>query len=438
MERAMLVQLRMTRRWRCGDVGVTRMVSLAGQAIRQSSQGPYRQGPYGVAARSRVRRRTRCLPWLLVLLAACATGRRARNDARWTIPRTVADSITSERLASGVWLHHLVRTSVPLRVHVLDVDLASCVSVRALKGGSTAVGRTTTSDLLRAVASSDTPLAAVNADFFLFAPPGVPVGALVRSGQVIAGPIDRPVIAFDASNRPFIGVMRAAGTLTTSRARVPVITWNRPTANAIGVVDAAWGQALDSLSRPGAMMLVPLGERRYRIAPVPLAHSGLARGDTLMLVGSARASLLERDTVRVEVALGPVAPLEVVGGFPMLVHDSVIVTGVDSMGAASFRAVNPRTAAGFAANGRRLLLVVIDGRQNGYSAGTTTRETAALLRDLGAREALNLDGGGSTAMVVRRADTGFVQLVNRPSDAAGERPVADALAVLGVCRASRP
>jgi hypothetical protein len=212
-----------------------------------------------------------------------------------------------------------------------------------------------------------------------------------------------------------------------------VSSWNRPTANAIGIVDASWGQPLDSLSRPGAMQLVPLGGQRYRIATLPAAHDGLARGDTLMLVGSARSSLLERDTVRVDVTLAPMMPTHAVGGFPLLVRDSMIVPSVDSVGAVSFRGVNPRTAAGFAANGRRLLLVVIDGRQAGYSAGTTTRETAMLLRDLGAREALNLDGGGSTAMVVRDWTSGTLRVVNKPSDAAGERPVGDALAILASC-----
>jgi len=375
------------------------------------------------------------------MLAGCATtrgtpGERDR-DARWTMATTVADSVRTERLAPGVWLHHLVRTAGPLRAHVLDIDLTACVSLRALKGGPTAVGRTTTSALLRGLPAAEAPIAAVNADFFLFAPPGVPVGALVVDGRLIAGPIDRPVLAFDARNAPFIGTLTASGALTSARGRVPIATWNRPSATAIGVVDAAWGQGLDSLARPTALQLVPISgnapDRRYRVAPLPATHTGLALGDTLLLVGSARASVLPGDTVRLEASLLPIVPHTVVGGFPLLVRDSVIVPTVDSAGAASFRGVNPRTAAGYAQNGRRLLLVVIDGRQAGYSVGTTTRETAALLRDLGAREAVNLDGGGSTAMVVRDAVSGAIRVVNKPSDAAGERPVANALAVTGRC-----
>ena len=405
--------------------------SLMGSAIRQST-ARRDGGEMGTGICSRRRSPLLALA-VSTLTAGCATGLIGRGATRWVIPAMVADSITTERLAKGVRLHHLVRTAVPLRVHVLDIDLTACVSVRALKGGVTAVGRTTTGDLLRSVPTSDAAIAAVNADFFLFAPPGVPVGALVQEGRVIAGPIDRPVMSFDAAGRPSIGVLSVIGSLVTSRGRVPIGSWNRPSANTVGIVDRAWGQSLDSLTRPGALILVPLGDRRYRIATMPAVHDGLARGDTMLLVGSARASLLTGDTVRVDVALGPVMPVNAVGGFPLLVRDSVVVANIDSAGAVGFRGVNPRTAAGFAANGRRLLLVVIDGRQTGYSAGTTTRETAVLMRDLGARDALNLDGGGSTAMVVRDAASGQVRLVNKPSDAAGERPVADALAVLGQC-----
>ena len=66
----------------------------------------------------------------------------------------------------------------------------------------------------------------------------------------------------------------------------------------------------------------------------------------------------------------------------MLVRDSVVVPEVETEGQASFIARNPRTAAGIANNGKRLILAVIDGRQKGYSDGMTLRETAELMRAL--------------------------------------------------------
>jgi exopolysaccharide biosynthesis protein len=88
---------------------------------------------------------------------------------------------------------------------------------------------------------------------------------------------------------------------------------------------------------------------------------------------------------------------------------------------------NPRTMVGLSDNGRYLYLAVIDGRVPGYSTGTTNAQSAAMMMAIGATEALNLDGGGSTEMV--RADVpGQPYIVNNPSGGA-ERFDAAALGV---------
>jgi hypothetical protein len=89
-----------------------------------------------------------------------------------------------------------------------------------------------------------------------------------------------------------------------------------------------------------------------------------------------------------------------------------------------FRDRAPRTAVGWRADGR-LLLVTVDGRQPGSALGMSLPELADLLVALGAVEAANLDGGGSTTMAVGDA------LANRPSDVGGQRAVGPVLVVLG-------
>jgi len=74
---------------------------------------------------------------------------------------------------------------------------------------------------------------------------------------------------------------------------------------------------------------------------------------------------------------------------------------------------HPRTAAGITKDGRYLILMTIDGRQEGYSEGATKVETAEWLRKLGAWDALNFDGGGSTNLVIQGPD-GQPKLVNHP------------------------
>ncbi|MBL6720530.1 MAG: phosphodiester glycosidase family protein [Planctomycetes bacterium] len=115
---------------------------------------------------------------------------------------------------------------------------------------------------------------------------------------------------------------------------------------------------------------------------------------------------------------------ELLGAGPMLVahgalHNTEVAECFQSLGGTSR---HPRTAAGWAEDGT-LLLLVLDGRSK-TSRGATLDETAAILLAHGAHEALNLDGGGSTTLWVAG------QVLNQPSDKAGERPVASILALV--------
>ena len=65
--------------------------------------------------------------------------------------------------------------------------------------------------------------------------------------------------------------------------------------------------------------------------------------------------------------------------------------------------VQPRTAIGISKTGKKLILVVVDGRQAGYSQGATLEELARILKEFGAHQAINLDGGGSSTLVAQGA-----------------------------------
>lgn len=97
-----------------------------------------------------------------------------------------------------------------------------------------------------------------------------------------------------------------------------------------------------------------------------------------------------------------------VGGRPVLVRDGAKVP-LTSRDTARIDGLNPRTLAGRTASGD-LFVVTIDGRQEGYSQGVTLDEAADIMLGMGAVDAINLDGGGSSTFVVRGA------VANRPSD----------------------
>ena len=126
---------------------------------------------------------------------------------------------------------------------------------------------------------------------------------------------------------------------------------------------------------------------------------------------------------------------EAIGGGPRIVRDGYpsIEYEREKLGRGFTEERHPRTAVGHSQDGRTLFLVTIDGRQPGYSVGMSLAELADFMADdiesfsasgANAYHALNLDGGGSTTMVVGN------QVVNMPSDQTGEREVANALLVV--------
>ncbi len=118
---------------------------------------------------------------------------------------------------------------------------------------------------------------------------------------------------------------------------------------------------------------------------------------------------------------------EAIGGGPVLVTDGKInlTDKQEGFGISHVTTRHPRTAVGSYVRDNRphLILLVVDGRQKMHSMGMSLNELAATMRDLGCSEALNLDGGGSTTLVVKN------QVVNKPSGGI-ERAVTSVFAVV--------
>lgn len=95
---------------------------------------------------------------------------------------------------------------------------------------------------------------------------------------------------------------------------------------------------------------------------------------------------------------------QAVGGFQIVLKNgTVLTTNAD---------LHPRTAVGLFNQGQAMLWMVIDGRQPGYSEGATTAELGTWLAALGCTDGINLDGGGTSTLVIE--NSGQPQLLNRP------------------------
>lgn len=323
--------------------------------------------------------------------------------------------------------------------------------------------RETTTDLARSTRAT----AAVNGGFFTMDPAagaeGDPAGVGVYDGRFASEPVgDRPALVLQRDARrtsvtrpTWDGTIRLGHRTTEldGTNRVPGLIRNCggdasdiPTSLPLHDVTCTDSSELVSFD-PSFGKQTPTGagsevvlDRSGRVVRV-LDSRGttLERGQTSVQGIGRKGSLLgslevgDRPRVRERVDIG--APrtrgTTVVNGGPELLrsgreHITQARDGMRQVDDPSFDygwvlQRNPRTIAGVDAKGRTVL-VTVDGRQPDQ-LGVSLPEAAAVARSLGMRDAINLDGGGSTAMAVRG------RLVTDPSDAAGERPVGDAIVV---------
>ena len=371
-------------------------------------------------------------------MLACASG--ARPAPASLDPARIGfkvDSARSEVLAPGVTHRFIYASEGPWAIQMLDIAPSSCIEYRAVKAHYTAAGREPATLLLEHLDEHERVIAGVNADFFSLAT-GVPQTAHIENGRLIAGASARPVLAFDATGTPSIGVLQARGNITAGGAAVALTDWNRVADAGVSVIDRNWGAATDSGS--GRIEIILEGGPALRVKDIDTLPAGVAipPSGVVIVIGknapaATRASfraLHIGDTVHVEHTLVPINPQQAVGGWPIILRDGVILGAVDSAGSTFAPVRHPRTAVGLFPDGH-LLLIVVDGRQKPWSDGMTLRELARMFQSLGARDAINLDGGGSSTFVIRDAE-GVMRIQNRPSDKV-ERPVANVLAVVNRC-----
>jgi Phosphodiester glycosidase len=283
-------------------------------------------------------------------------------------------------------------------------------------------------------------LAATNGGYFRTEGPylGEPAGIVLQAGKVLSEPSRRrPGLA--VSNRgsktllAVVDVDFRAEIVASRKARLRIDGINRPRLDNETILFTPEFDRTTLTGPQGVEAVIQKG----RVSAV-IDGSGSAvipRGGWILSAHGSGAAWLRSNLkkgARVEMAsdvrLGPkpaFTPEFIIGGGPRLVRGGRPAAaddpGIYSPGFADAR--HPRTAVGRRADGR-ILLVTVDGRQPEKSVGMTIAELTSLLLELGAVEAVNMDGGGSTTMVIRG------RVVNSPSDLTGERPVSDALLVL--------
>ena len=366
------------------------------------------------------------------------------------------DTVSQAAVAQGITHNQLLIREGPWRVNVVAIDLRQPgLSVRAAHADDKLRGFETVSSIARRKTSdSAVVVVAINADFFSLTTGEdqnnqVIEGEIFKGLQITDAPPDsahrvHSQFAVGGDGRPFIGQFTFHGTvIRTSGARIPLDAINyRATRSSVVLYTARDGATTpwDSAGTTVDIRLRFVAQHSdtsvYQVTSFPAegGTSDLQSGPVLSWPIGNPDLPRPGETIRIQTNLRP-APLglrTVIGGRPRLVvHGrSVADSAVQTEGTMTqaFLGRNPRTGIGFSRDSATLYLITVDGRQPS-SDGMSLAEFADFMIRIGVFEGLNLDGGGSTAMVVNGV------LVNTPSDKdkAGhfvERAVGNALLVV--------
>ncbi len=311
-------------------------------------------------------------------------------------------------------------------INLLTVDL-SRTDVRYLDGGSV-----TGVDTISELAKQGDVDAAVNGDFFDINNSGGVAGGGIELGEPVKSPNEdhRDAAVVDTDGLGAITKLLLQGTATVE-GKEPValaglnMTELRP--GRVGVYDHRWGSY--TLTRPlrddATHKAVRVRDGKVVAVGEELSRDGvdIPEGEQVLLArgadGVAKLSHLAVGN-SVDVAIGITDDVDRIafaigGNWATLVKDGNPLEVTDGSTDAFRDNLHPRTAIGFADGGRTMLLVTVDGRQ-AHSRGMSLPELGRLMAELGATEAMNLDGGGSTTMVVRDPGDEGTTVENSPSD----------------------
>ena len=388
--------------------------------------------------------------WLLALLAFLW-------GAWWaTRPPDSGLNGEPELVRPGILHRVLVDRTGPHRINILEIDLRRAdLEVATARAGDRFYGRETVSSIAaRKSDSARVVVAAVNGDYFNLAT-GEAQNNQVAGGvfvKAFLSPGPRPEyvdipnsqFAMTDDSRPLIEQFMFQGAVIWGNGSVDPLSGVNvvPRRGGLTLFNNYIGQSSPAAAPADSALHLPLVSLRYSgdtlvcvcAGPLSVLGSTPLSADRLVLAGyrASRISPFSRatrgDTIRLVLALQPERGriVELIGGWPRLVRNGKSIFRTrefpENPATEIFARRHPRTGAGFSRDGNTLYFITVDGRQEN-SAGMSLPEFADLMVSIGIAQGLNLDGGGSTTMVING------EVVNSPSDPTGDRAVGNCLLV---------
>lgn len=362
--------------------------------------------------------------------------------------------VDEQIISPGVVYKKIVNITDTLSIDILTIDLSTeDYIIKSVKAGNLLGSRQTTSDIAKVFTDSGYNVtAALNADFF--EADGEVISNMIYEGQFVKAVkfTDSPFndyvnsqFAITYDNKPLIEQFVFSGSIIFPNGAVESINRinSKSDSNSISLYNLYQGNNTPSAPEDWIVkeaLLIPLTTSVDTLLFV-VGNKFESGGNTqipekgfVISANNKYAHYLERnlstgDTVKLLLRLNPHYPSirSLTGGWPLLVQDGENLIksnpGVEGVIPRFSENRHPRTGVGFSKDSTTVYFITVDGRQE-HSKGMSLSEFAELMICEGVYHGLNLDGGGSTAIVIGN------RVVNTPSDATGERAVGNCLVVI--------
>lgn len=355
------------------------------------------------------------------------------------VTKTLATGVTLSQDICADPGQELVVNAVTVEIGRPGIDVKAAIGQDVILTSDWRKGR----EEISSITGRKDALVGVNADFFPYT--GCPIGTCIVDGQLLREPtLDRPALAVRSDHTIFLDTPKFDATLTMANGvsrQIDGINRGRETNQVVAYTEAYGASILTKYKGTDVVLTsgelpIKLGKSiRCSVSEVKTdaENTPIPKGAVVLSGGGPAAAFLKEnlrpgDTVTLTFNIKSAgtydwtAVEQAVEGGPWLLKDGQECINADEEGFEHgfFTTHHPRTAAGLTADGK-LVIATVDGRQT-ISGGLSLSSLASLMKQLGAVDAINLDGGGSTTLSVK----GIV--VNSPSEGA-ERPVADALLI---------
>ncbi len=266
------------------------------------------------------------------------------------------------------------------------------------------------------IAKQEKAIAAINASYFK-PDTGAPLGVSIIDGEVLTGPLFNRVVFGVFDNGDFaIEKLDIRGSVSFGdNLNFFLHNINQPVLNnrMFNVFTDRWGDKTPKTSTEFVHIAVKAGKiDLIKRSSIKIPKGGYAVVGPHKFVAK---NIHKNDDVSYSLQLFPnkwSSAKYAVSGGPYLVKEGRVFVDKQKFSNAFLKEKAPRTAIGYTKD-NVLILVVVDGRRKNYSAGVSLFELAQVMKDLGAYNAMNLDGGKSSQMVVDG------KIVNKPNTKGG-------------------